>query len=63
MIDVAEAAGLDPAVAGAARAGLALMARFSGDRDTISVPLDFADGVARLGPIVLGPAPHLAQRG
>ena len=43
--------------------GAGLMARFSGGGDTISVPLDFADGVARLGPIVLGPAPHLAQRG
>jgi hypothetical protein len=63
MIDVAEAAGaLDPTVAGAVRAGLGLIARLGGDASAIDVPLDFADGVARLGPIVIGPAPVLARR-
>lgn len=63
MVDVAEAGGLNPTLADAVRAGLGLMARFSGDRDTISVPLDFAGGEARLGPIVLGAAPRIARRG
>ena len=64
MIALAESAGaLDPTLAGAVRAGLDLIARFSGDRDAINVPLDFADGVTRLGPIVVGPAPVLARRG
>ena len=44
------------------RAGLGLIARLSGDRDALEVPLDFEGGVARLGPIPLGPAPRLAQR-
>ena len=63
MVDVAEEAGLDPGVAAAVRGGLGLMASLSGNRDTVSVPLDFKGGVARLGPIVLGPAPLLARRG
>ncbi len=63
MVDVAEEAGLDPGVAAAVRGGLGLMASLSGNRDTVSVPLDFKGGVARLGPIVLGPAPQLARRG
>ena len=63
MVDIAEAAGaLDPGVAGAVRAGLGLVARLAGDADAIDVPLDFADGVARLGPVVIGPAPALARR-
>lgn len=63
MIDIAEAAGaLDPTVAGAVRAGLGLIARIGGDAQAIDVPLDFADGLARLGPVVIGPAPVLARR-
>ena len=63
MLDVAEASGaLDPTLAGAVRAGLGLIARLSGDRNALDVPLDFRDGTARLGPIPLGPAPRLAQR-
>jgi hypothetical protein len=63
MIAVAEAAGaLQPAVAGAVRAGLGLIARLAGDGDAINVPLDFAGGQTRLGPVVIGPAPVLARR-
>ena len=51
MIEMAEAAGaLDPTLAGAIRAGLELVARLSGDRDALDVPLEFADGRTRLGP-------------
>jgi hypothetical protein len=64
MLDIAERAGaLDPTLAGAMRAGLGLIARLAGDRNAIDVPLDFAGGQTRLGPIVLGPAPVLARRG
>ncbi len=64
MVDLAELAGaLNSTLAGAVRGGLDLIARLSGDRNAIDVPLDFSDGVARLGPIVLGPAPLLAHRG
>ncbi|HVL19841.1 MAG TPA: DUF2125 domain-containing protein, partial [Amaricoccus sp.] len=63
MLDVAEASGaLNPTVASAVRAGLGLLAGFGGDAETLSVPLDFADGRTRLGPIPLGPAPRLALR-
>lgn len=64
MIDLAVSAGaLDSSLAGAVRAGLDLIARLSSDGNAITVPLDFEDGVTRLGPIVLGPAPQLARRG
>ena len=63
MIAVAEAGGaLDPTLGGALRSGLGLIARLSGDRNALEVPLDFSGGVARLGPIPIGPAPRLAQR-
>jgi hypothetical protein len=63
MLDVAEAGGaLNPTLAGALRSGLGLMTRLSGDRNALEVPLDFSGGMARLGPIPLGPAPRLAQR-
>jgi hypothetical protein len=64
MLDLAESSGaLDPGIAGAARAGLELIARLAGTGDALNVPLDFEDGSARLGPIVIGPAPRLANRG
>ena len=60
---VAENAGaLNPTLSGAIRSGLGLLARLSGDRSALDVPLDFAGGVTRLGPIPIGPAPRLAQR-
>ena len=46
-----------------ARPASALIARLSGDRDALEVPLDFEDGRTRLGPILIGPAPRLARRG
>ena len=63
MVDLAELAGaLNSTLAGAVRGGLELIARLSGDRNAIDVPLDFEDGQARLGPVVIGPAPMLARR-
>jgi hypothetical protein len=64
MVDLAVSAGaLNPNLAGAVRGGLDLIARFAGDGDALNVPLDFEDGMTRLGPIVIGPAPQLARRG
>lgn len=63
MLSVAEASGaLDPNLAGALRGGLGLIARLSGDRTALDIPLDFSGGTARLGPIPIGPAPRLARR-
>jgi hypothetical protein len=63
MIDLAVSAGaLDAGVAGAVRTGLGLIAQLAGDGDAINVPLDFESGQARLGPVVIGPAPVLARR-
>jgi hypothetical protein len=65
MLDVAEDSGLIGGnVAGALRGGLGLLGGLMGGGrgDTIRVPLDFSDGVTRLGPVAIGPAPRLAQR-
>lgn len=63
MIDVAERGGMiGRAMAATLRSGLALLARMSGDGAKIAIPLDFADGQTRLGPIPIGPAPRLATR-
>lgn len=62
MLDVAERSGaLNATVAGAIRSGVGLLARLGGNSETLSVPLDFRDGVARLGPIPIGAAPRLAR--
>ena len=42
--------------------GLGLVAQLSGNPETLDIPLDFADGRVRLGPIPLGPAPRLVIR-
>jgi hypothetical protein len=41
------------------QSGLSLLARFSGNPDTIDAPLSFANGVISLGPIPIGRAPKL----
>lgn len=64
MFDAVEEAGLlAPGTAGALRGGIGLIAGLSGNRDSLSLPLQFEDGQTRLGPVVIGPAPRLAQRG
>lgn len=63
MIDVAERSGMVGAtLAGTLRVGLGLIAQMAGRPDTIELPLEFAGGETRLGPIPLGPAPRLATR-
>ena len=63
LVDLAEDAGvIGSSIAGAVRAGLELIATFSGGGDGLKVPLEFEDGQTRLGPIVVGPAPMLVRR-
>jgi hypothetical protein len=60
MLRAAVAAGaLDRDLAQAIEAGLGLLALLSGDADTIEAPLSFGGGLARIGPVPLGPAPRL----
>lgn len=63
MLDIAEASGMIGAgLAGTLRTGLDLIARLSGDRNALNVPLDFEGGQMRLGPIAIGPAPRFTRR-
>jgi hypothetical protein len=63
MIAMAERSGLlGSGLAGTLRSGLDLIAMLSGDRNSLQVPLDFEDGVMRLGPVVIGDAPRLVYR-
>lgn len=63
MIDVAEQGGMiGGTMAGTLRVGLGLLAQMAGSRESIEIPLEFAGGQTRLGPIPVGPAPRLANR-
>ncbi len=60
MIELAEKVGALPSgLAGALQSGLGLIARLGGDRNTLEIPLEFANGATRLGPVPIGPAPRL----
>jgi hypothetical protein len=64
MLRAAVAAGaLERDLAEAIEAGLGLLAMLSGDADTIEAPLSFGGGLARIGPVPLGPAPRLYDPG
>lgn len=63
MLDAAERSGLlNSGVAGTLRGALKLYARLSGQGDSVALPLEFKDGMARLGPVTVGPAPLLLRR-
>jgi hypothetical protein len=63
MLDIAEQSqAITPQLAGALRGGLDLLARFSGDGESLTVPLNFENGRARIGPIPVGSAPRLSRR-
>lgn len=63
MVEIAESAGAIPSgMSGAVRSGLGFIAQLSGDPEVLELPLTFADGRTRLGPIGLGPAPVLAPQ-
>ncbi len=62
MLDLAEEGGaITPEMAGAMRGGLDLIAMFTGDRNSIEVPLSFRGGRTYLGPIPIGVAPRLGR--
>jgi hypothetical protein len=63
MLEVAERSGaLNGTLAGTLRAGLGLYASLSGNRgDSLKIPLEFADGEMRLGPVPIGRAPMLGR--
>ena len=46
-------------VAATLYSGLSLLAMLSGNKDTLDVPLRFADRIMFLGPIPVGEAPRL----
>ena len=63
MLDVATTTGLiRRETAKSIETGLNLLAMLSGNRDDVTVPLSFADGLTKLGPIPLGAAPNLHRR-
>lgn len=61
MLDAVEQSGMiGGGLAGTLRGALGLYARLSGG-DELSLPLEFKDGAARLGPVPIGAAPVLAR--
>ena len=59
----AVAAGILPeALSGTVERALEVLAGLSGAKDTLDVPLTFADGSVSFGPVPLGPAPRLVLR-
>ncbi|WP_238363891.1 DUF2125 domain-containing protein [Mesobacterium pallidum] len=61
MLDLARAwDGLPPELPDLAEEALTLIARLSGTPDKLDLPIAFAGGRTRLGPIPVGPAPRLA---
>ncbi len=63
MIALAVGAGILPeALSGTVERALEVLAGLSGTRDTLDVPLAFADGRVSFGPVPLGPAPRLVLR-
>lgn len=62
MLDAAEQSGLvSSTISQTLRGALGLYARFSGDGDSLSLPLEFIEGRAMLGPVPIGAAPLLAR--
>ena len=60
MLDMAIAGGfVDENLGSTLRSGLGLLARFSGNANTLDAPLTFSGRQTKLGPITLGPAPRL----
>lgn len=53
---------LGPGVADTVEDGLGMIARLSGNPETLDIPLEFANGRVWLGPMPLGPAPVLRLR-
>lgn len=62
MLDAAVASGaINRSLSDALKLGLGFVARLSGGRNTLDVALTFQDGLTRIGPVPLGPAPRLVE--
>ena len=62
MIQLAMASGaLDATTGQSLETGLGLIAMLSGNKNTLDVPLSFANRVMSIGPIPIGPAPRLKR--
>lgn len=53
---------LPPGLADQIAEGLALIARLSGNPETLDIPLTFSSGLTKIGPVPLGPAPRIFIR-
>jgi hypothetical protein len=53
---------LQPGFANTLESGLSLVSQMAGNPETLDIPLNFAKGRVRLGPVPLGPAPILKLR-
>jgi hypothetical protein len=62
MIQLVVASGaLDATVGQSLETGLGLIAMLSGNKNTLDIPLSFANRIVSLGPIPIGPAPRLKR--
>ncbi len=63
ILQMAVASGtLKPGFAKTLESGLSLISQMAGNPETLDIPLNFAGGNVRLGPVPLGPAPVLRLR-
>lgn len=62
ILKLAEASGLPPALLSQIEQGLSLLAGLAGNAETLDIPLTFAGGLTKIGPLPLGPAPRLYLR-
>ncbi len=60
IVNMAATSGLiSPDIGQTIKDGLGLLTMLTGDANTLNVPLTFANGAIRLGPVPIGPAPRL----
>lgn len=63
ILELAKASGALPAsLADQIAEGLSLLARLSGNPETLDIPLTFSGGLVKIGPVPLGPAPRIFIR-
>lgn len=62
MLDAAVASGaINRSLSDALKLGLGFVARLSGGRNTLDVALTFEDGLTKIGPVPVGPAPLMMR--
>ena len=63
MLSIAQSSGLLPeSLLPTVERGLEVLAGLSGSSETIDAPLTFQNGLVKIGPIPLGPAPLIRLR-